>query len=400
MAATKKEIFEKARSYSSDIAQFLADMVSIPSLSGDERAVVDRIGNEMDGVGFDEIRTDGIGSIIGRIGNGKTVIAMDAHIDTVDVGNRELWSFDPFDGRVDDDRVLGRGSADQEGGMASMVYAGKIIKELGLEDDYTLLVTGTVMEEDCDGLCWRYLIEEEKIRPDICVLTEPTGLKIYRGHRGRMEIEAMISGVSAHGSAPERGDNAVYKMAHAVSQIEALNERLRFDDFLGKGTVVVSSISSVSPSQCSVPDECKIYMDRRLTVGETKESAVAEITEIIKPLGGTVSVPMYEGKGYTGKSYSAEKYFPTWTVPENHRGIVSAVSSFEGLFGERPVIDKWTFSTNGVSICGVYDIPCVGLGPGYEEQAHAPNEWTPVEHLFKACAFYADFPREYLSNKK
>ncbi|HPM41681.1 MAG TPA: M20/M25/M40 family metallo-hydrolase, partial [bacterium] len=150
------------------IAQFLADIVSIPSPSCGEGAVVKRIGEEMTRAGFDEVRVDGLGSIIGRIGSGKTVIAMDAHIDTVDVGNRELWSFDPHKAFVKGGKVWGRGSADQKGGMASMVFAGRMIKELCLEGDYTLLVTGTVMEEDCDGLCWQYLIEEEKIRPDVC----------------------------------------------------------------------------------------------------------------------------------------------------------------------------------------------------------------------------------------
>ena len=183
------EILGLAERSREDTAKFLADIVSIPSLSGQERAVVERIGAEMRAVGFDEVRTDGLGSIIGRIGNGKRVIAMDAHIDTVDVGNRANWSFDPHHGHVRDGKVWGRGTADQKGGMASMVAAGRILKELKKTGDWTLLVTGTVMEEDCDGLCWDYLVREEGVRPEVCVITEPTGCRIYRGQRGRMEIE-------------------------------------------------------------------------------------------------------------------------------------------------------------------------------------------------------------------
>ncbi len=390
-----EKILELAKHYEDATANFLADIVSIPSLSCEEGAVVARIGEEMKKVGFDEVRVDGLGSIIGRIGRGKKIIAMDAHIDTVDVGTRELWNFDPFNGHVKDGKVWGRGTADQKGGMAAMVYAGKIIKELKLDGDYTLLVTGTVMEEDCDGLCWQYLINEEKIRPDVCVITEPTGLRIYRGQRGRMEMEAGVTGKSSHGSAPERGDNAIYKMAPLVLDIKKLNDELKPDAFLGKGTVVVSKISSVGPSQCAVPDGCGIYLDRRLTAGETKEIALAQIQKIVAPSGGKVSIPKYARAAYTGKVYPTELYFPTWVIPEDHPAVCAAVSSYEGLFKSKPVVDKWTFSTNGVAICGMHKIPCVGFGPAFEEQAHAPNEFCPVDHLSKAAAFYAAFAGEY-----
>jgi putative selenium metabolism hydrolase len=214
-----------------------------------------------------------------------------------------------------------------------------------------------------------------------------------------MEMEAHVTGKSAHGSAPERGDNAVYKMAPLVLDIAKLNERLKFDPFLGKGTVVVSKISSIGPSQCAVPDGCSIYLDRRLTIGETKESSVAEIMEIVSRSGGKVEVPKYSKAAYTGKVYPTELYFPTWAIPEDHRAVRAAAASYEGLFNSRPTIDKWTFSTNGVAICGMHKIPCVGFGPGFEEQAHAPNEWMPVEHLWKACAFYAAYPQNYLNGK-
>ncbi|MCX5774978.1 MAG: M20/M25/M40 family metallo-hydrolase, partial [Firmicutes bacterium] len=156
---------------------------------------------EMEKVGFDSVKIDKMGNILGYIGHGKHLIAMDAHIDTVGIGDIKNWSFDPYKGYEDDKTLGGRGASDQEGGMASMVYAGKIIKDLHLEDDYTLLVTGTVQEEDCDGLPWQYIIEEDKVRPEFVVITEPTSCRIYRGHRGRMEIKVSTHGISCHGSA-------------------------------------------------------------------------------------------------------------------------------------------------------------------------------------------------------
>jgi len=387
----KTKIIRLAKGLDHSTANFLAELASIPSLSGQEGNVISRIKKEMEDIGFDEIIIDGIGNIIGRLGNGPVKIAFDAHIDTVDVGNRSLWQFDPFDGHVKDGKVWGRGVADQKGGMASMLAAARIIMEFDLARDCTVYFVGSVMEEDCDGLCWNYIVNEDHLRPDFAVSTEPTGCRIYRGQRGRMEIEISVVGLSAHGSAPERGDNAVYKIAPLIKEIELLNERLAFDEFLGKGTVVLSQIKSISPSLCAVPDYCSIYLDRRLTWGETKESALAEIRAIIEKLkiDAKVELPVYREKAFTGKVYPMEKYFPTWKLETDHPLVQAGIENYRNLFAKEPVVDKWTFSTNGVTIRGVHGIPCIGFGPGFEEQAHAPNEWTPVEHLWQAAAFYA-----------
>jgi len=384
-------VLSKAQALNTKTADFLAELASIASLSGREEKIVACLKKEMEAIGFDEIIIDGLGNIIGRIGNGSIKVAFDAHIDMVDVGNRNLWKFNPHDGHVKDGKVWGRGVADQKGGMASMLPAARIIKELDLAKNCTVYFTGTVMEEDCDGLCWNYIVNEDQIKPDFVVLTEPTGCRIYRGQRGRMEIEISVTGLSAHGSAPERGANAVYKIAPVIKEIELLNERLAFDEFLGKGTIVLSQIKSISPSLCAVPDYCSIYLDRRLTWGETKDSALAEIRAIIEKLkiDAQVELPVYREKAFTGTIYPMEKYYPTWKLEENHPLVQAGRASYRALFDAEPVVDKWTFSTNGVTIRGVHGIPCIGFGPGFEEQAHAPNEWTPVEHLWQAAAFYA-----------
>ena len=153
-----KLILEKAKDYQADMTRFLRDMVAIPSESCDEKRVVHRIKEEMEKVGFDKVEIDPMGNVLGYIGHGPRLVAMDAHIDTVGIGNIKNWDFDPYEGMETDELIGGRGTSDQEGGMASMVYAGKIIKDLGLEDEYTLLVTGTVQEEDCDGLSGNTLL--------------------------------------------------------------------------------------------------------------------------------------------------------------------------------------------------------------------------------------------------
>ncbi len=397
-----KEILEKAESYKADITKFLRDMIAIPSESSNEEKVILRIKEEMEKVGFDKIEIDPMGNILGYIGHGKHLIAMDAHIDTVGVGNLDNWTFDPHLGFEDEELIGGRGGSDQEGGMASMVYAGKIIKDLNLEDDYTLLVTGTVQEEDCDGLCWQYIVEEDKILPEFVVITEPTSCNIYRGHRGRMEIKVTTHGISCHGSAPERGDNAIFKMAPILLELKELNNRLLDNDFLGKGTLTVSEVFFSSPSRCAVADGCSISIDRRLTDGETFETALEEIRNLksVKDSGAVVEMYDYARAAYTGLVYPTKSYFPTWVLDENHDVTQSAVDAYVGLFSKKPLVDKWTFSTNGVSIMGRYGIPCVGFGPGHEDQAHAPNEVTYKSELVMAAAMYAAIPLMYVNKKK
>ena len=386
-----KTILNKAEEYSNYTATNLSKLIKIKSLSGEEEGVAKALKQMMEEAGFDEAKIDGLGNVIGRIGNGKKIIAIDGHIDTVDLGNLDAWEFDPLGGEIKNGFVLGRGAADQTGGPAAAITAGKILKEIGLPDDVTLYVTGTVMEEDCDGLCWNYIIEEDKIKPDCVIVTEPTNLNIYRGHRGRMEIEISFYGLSSHGSAPERGKNAIYMASKAALEIEKINERLSVDSFLGKGSVTVTEFISSSPSLCAVSDFAKIHLDRRLTWGEDKELALNQVREIVKGMNAKVELLNYEKTSFTGLKYGMEKYYPTWKIEEDHRVIKSGVKTFSDLFNEKPKVDKWTFSTNGVTINGVHKIPVIGFGPGNEELAHAPNEKVPIEHLVKASAFYALF---------
>ncbi len=398
-----ESIFEKinmlSEKYKDYTAGNLSKLVKIKSLSTQEKEVQLELKRQMEEAGFDEVFIDGLGNVIGRIGNGEKILAIDGHMDTVDFGNLKDWDFDPLSGEIKDGYVLGRGSVDQEGGPASFVTSGKILKELGVPNDVTVYFVGSVMEEDCDGLPWKYIVEEDKIRPDFAISTEPTNLNIYRGHRGRMEITVSFYGLSAHGSAPERGKNAIYMASRAALEIEKLNERLAYDEFLGKGSITISQMVTGAPSLCAVADFAKIHLDRRLTWGETKESAVKEIEDIVKGMNAEVEVLQYKEKAYTGLEYGMEKYYPTWKMEETHPVVVTGVNAFEKLFDKKPLVDKWTFSTNGVVINGVYGIPTIGFGPGNEVMAHAPNEKVPVDHLVKASAFYAGFIYEFAGLK-
>jgi putative selenium metabolism hydrolase len=385
------KLSERYRNYT---ASDLSKLVQIKSLSTQEKNVQTELKRQMEEAGFDEVKIDGLGNVIGRIGTGKRILAIDGHMDTVDIGNIGSWSFDPLGGEIRNGFVYGRGSVDQKGGPAAFVTAGRILKELGFNEDLTIYFVGSVIEEDCDGLCWKYIVEEDKIRPDFVISTEPTNLNVYRGQRGRMEMEVHFYGVSSHGSAPERGKNAIYMASKVALEIEKLNERLRHDDFLGKGSITISEIISKSPSLCAVSDYARIHIDRRLTTGENKEIAIKEIEELIKGYDAKVEMLNYSEKAFTGIEYGMEKYYPTWTIPVDHELVRTGVNTYMELFGKEPVVDKWTFSTNGIMTCGVYGIPTIGFGPGNEVLAHAPDEKVPVDDLVKASAFYAGFVYE------
>lgn len=377
------------------MTRFARDMVAIPSFSCKEGRLVRRIQAEMRKVGFDAVKIDRMGNIIGRIGSGRTRIMVDAHIDTVGIGDRSAWKWDPFKGKFKDGVIYGRGATDQKLSMVSMVYAGKLIKELGLKGDYTYWAVGSCQEEDCDGLPLLHLIKKEGYKPDYVVLTEPTCLRVYRGHRGRMEMKVVTKGRSCHASAPERGDNAVVKMAPITAEITALNKRLKNDKFLGKGSVAVTCIECKTPSYNAVPDECTVYLDRRLTAGETLRSSVREIESLksVKAAKAKVEVLQYEAVCYTGLKVGQEKYFPTWVLPEKHKLVQAGVKAGAVALGEKPVVDKWVFSTNGVASAGRLGIPTIGFGPSDETYAHTVNERMHVDHLLKAAVFYAALPQ-------
>lgn len=391
MKSLFKDINRLAAHYRDYTTSNLSKLVKIKSLSLQEEQVQHELVRQMQEAGIDNVRIDGFGNVIGRIGQGKKTIAFDGHMDTVDIGNPGNWTFDPLGGEVRDGFVLGRGAADQKGGVASFVTAGRIMKELGLDKEVTVYFVGSAIEEDCDGLCWKYIVEEEGIRPDLVISTEPTNLGIYRGQRGRMEMHVHFYGVSSHGSAPERGKNAIYMAARTAMEIEKLNDRLKDHEFLGKGSITISEIVSSSPSLCAVSDYARIHLDRRLTWGETKESAKKEIEELIKDHNAKVELLHYREKTFTGLEYGMEKYYPTWMIPESHEAVQTGAKAFENLFGHKPRIDKWTFSTNAVTINGYYNIPVIGFGPGNEVMAHAPDEKVPIDDLVKASAFYAGF---------
>jgi putative selenium metabolism hydrolase len=389
-----------ARDLEPRIVRFLRDMIAIPGESCRERDRCHRVKAELEALGFDEVFFDRLGTVVGRMGDGPVKILLDGHVDTVGVGDPAAWPHDPFAGKLENDEVWGRGAVDELPAIACMAYGLHLLRQRGLPPEVTVYLTASVMEEDCDGACLLHLVESEGIRPDLAVLGEPTDLAVYRGHRGRMEATITTRGVSAHGAHAHRGVNALYKMAPIIADVEQLDGRLADDPFLGPGSVIVSFVECTTPSLNAVPDRARIFIDRRLTVGETAESALAELRSLPHLGDAEVELLAYDEQGWNGGRATQDKVFPTWVLPEEHPLVQGVAEAAAAVLGARPAISRWHFSTNGVATMGRLGIPTVGFAPGREELAHTTQERVAVADLVTATAVYSLIPEVLAAQRR
>ncbi|MGQ9493599.1 MAG: YgeY family selenium metabolism-linked hydrolase [Anaerolineae bacterium] len=384
------------------LVHFAQDLIRIPSPSGEEQQVAKRLIEEMKRAGLPEVRTDRMGNVIGRIGNGQgPTIMLEGHMDTIDCGDPSKWPYGPYEAKIADGVIYGLGAADMKGAVASMVHAGKALIEAGMELHGNLYIVSVVQEEPCEGAAIRVLIEEEGIRPDFVVIGEATSLQLARGQRGRLELKITTHGRSCHSSAPERGKNAIYEAARLVVGIELMTSQMETDSFLGKASIAVIRIESMARSRNAVPERCVLYLDRRLTSGETEVKVLAEIKNLISREGADATVEVTEDhlRSYTGYEFRVRQYFPCWATPENNGWLRRCASVIERELGYRPRIGRWDFSTDGVYTAGVAGIPTVGFGPGEEKYVHTVEERVSIAHLVDATRAYARLAADLLAGK-
>jgi putative selenium metabolism hydrolase len=414
----------------------------------------------------------------------KRVIYLDGHADTVralrpEWRERTGGGLDPYDGLVDPARLdraflarelgylppddewehllFGRGAADQLAGVVSQVFACKILLELAREGALRGAIVrayATVAEEDNDGGGPRFLVQEvfpgapPDVIPDVVILTEGTGdankgaLGIYRGQRGRMQIEVCVTGRSCHGSMPWEGKNPLeYGGAILVEAARRYERREGFADhpFLGHGTRTASWANLETPSDCAVPERFVFRFDRRLTVGETPEKAVADVDGLdavraAREAGLTVDVgvPVYAQPTWTGWVLDNPQVYMGWVTPPEHAAIRAAVDTYRGVvtphvgpttetagaLRREPRVDRWIFSTDGVGfpvpveqrsisvperkrwvVSGAYKHPAMfGFGAGVEQNTHKIGECVDLRELQHAIAFLARFPSVFAAS--
>ncbi|MBN8580899.1 MAG: YgeY family selenium metabolism-linked hydrolase [Anaerolineae bacterium] len=395
MTDKSKEIQKRVEGSREDIIEFMRDIVAIPSMDSKIGEVGERVQAEMKKLGFDEVRFDKMGNTIGRIGNGKRVMVYDSHIDTVGIGDPSSWQWDPFKGKVEDGIFYARGACDEKNSTPGMIYGLAIARDLGLLDGWTVYYFGN-MEEWCDGIAPNTFVEvDPQIKPDFVVIGEPTKMLVYRGHKGRLEMKVTAKGKSAHAASNHLGDNAIYKLLPIIAGIRDLEPKLGDHEFLGHGKITVSDMHVKTPSINAVPDEAIIYIDRRMTFGETKEAVKKQVEDLIPAeFKDTVKLEelFYDEPSYTGFVFPVDKYFPAWAYEENHPLVQAGqeARTMIGLPEAKP--GKWNFSTNGIYWAGKAGIPSIGFGPGDEETAHTVNDSVSLDDVVKATEFYAILP--------
>ena len=396
---TVESIKSKVAERREEIIQFMREIVAIPSMEGQLKEVGERVAAEMTRLGFEEVRFDKMGNILGRIGNGKRVIVYDSHLDTVGVGDPATWGWDPFIGKVENGILYGRGACDEKGSTPGMVHGLAIANELGLLDGTTAWYFGN-MEEWCDGIAPNTFVEVDPgIRPDFVVIGEPTKMRVYRGHKGRIELKITATGRSAHAASHHLGDNAVYKMMAVITQIRELDRRMRFGmgyhPIQGYPSIAVTDVSARTASLNAVPDQFTIYIDRRITSNEPREEVIQQIKGLIPDyLQDEIHVEelFYDEPSYTGFVFPVAKYYPAWVLEDGHPLIEAGQRTIEELWGGKRELGTWDFSTNGTYWAGKAGIPSIGFGPGDEKFAHTNLEQVPLDEVVAATEFYALLP--------
>lgn len=370
-----------------DLLEFAQNLVRIQSYSGQEEQIIRFIAEKMTALGYDEVKIDAMGNVLGRIGQGGKSILFDSHVDTVEVNDASEWEHPPFGGQIVDGRLHGRGSVDMKSSVAASIYAGAMAKQLGYTANKTVYVSCTVFEEDCDGENLKHLFNEFQLRPDYVVICEPSHNLITLGHKGKAQIAIRTHGVSAHGSAPEKGVNAIYEMAEIIQRVEQANLALMKTDG-PRGTLVMSRISSVSASLNAVPSACEVYLDRRTVPGETEDDIRAEMDRLTAGKNATWEVGTLHRKSWTGLDIHYDPFHPAWKIGLDHDLTRACIAAYQTYFGtEPPAFDFWDFSTNAVTPVSL-SIPTIGFGPGEYKLAHMRNESCEVQQIVDACGFY------------
>ena len=390
--ATIDAIKSRVAKQREDIITFLKELCAIPSYDSQIRAVGERAEAEMKKLGFEAVWWDKMGNVVGRIGDGPTKLLYDSHIDTVGIGAIEEWGWDPFMGKVEDGVFFARGACDEKGSTPGMIYGLALAKEFGLLEGFTGYYFGN-MEEWCDGIAPHALVEAEGLRPDFVVIGEPTKMQVYRGHKGRVEMQVLARGKSAHAASNFLGDNAIYKLLPIIEKISQLEPELGDDPFLGHGRITVTDMHVKTPSINAVPNEAFIYIDRRVTFGEAPQTELERIKKVVGDRTDIeTSILFYDDPSYTGFVFPVDKIYPAWALPADNPYVQAGVKAGELLWGGTMPTGKWDFSTNGTYWTGKAGIPSIGFGPGDEIHAHTVLDQVSLDDVVRATEWYALLP--------
>ena len=399
---------------------FCQRLLRVPALSGEEKGVADLYIAEMEKLGYDEVFRDEWGNVVGIV-NGQLPgpsVMFNGHLDHVDTGDYAEWGgYDPYGGIIDVNEMYnqdmtgeesvevihGRAAADVKGGGAAMVYSGAALialKKAGYKMKGRLIFTMTVLEEPAEMLGMLKLYNEtfpaRGLSADACISCEATSLKLYLGHRGRVEIQVTVSGVTSHGSAPWLGINAVNSATKFIDRVEEVIEAEKcVDPDLGKSSIALTIISCTPGSMCIVPDRCNITYDRRFTPTESVEGCIAQIQRVIdeisakdKDFRAEVKISAVTRTSYTGKSALMENKKEGWKLDKNHAVTKACARALESV-GQEVKYGYWDFGTDLPVTAVHHGIPSLGYSPMQEYYCHRPVDKVRIDYMEKALSGYA-----------
>ena len=376
------------------VVRLCQELVKQRSYSGEEQGVVKVLKENMEQMGFDSVTVDKYGNIIGCIKGNRPgpKILFDGHIDTVPVQDAGKWEHDPFAAEIVDDKIYGRGTSDMKGAVAAMTCAAaNFAAATGKDFAGEIYVAGVVHEECFEGVAARAI--SAAVHPDYVVIGEASQLNLKIGQRGRAEIVVETFGKPCHSANPEKGINAVYKMAKVIEAIRTLEPT--HHPVLGDGILELTDIKSAPyPGASVVPEYCRATYDRRLLVGETKESVLAPINALLDKLMAEdpqlkvkASYAVGREKCHTGNEIEGERFFPGWLYDEKDEFVQAVYGELKAV-GYDPSITQYNFCTNGSHYAGEAGIKTFGLGPSRENLAHTINEYIEIDQLVKVCDCY------------
>jgi len=378
---------ENKENYTNAMLAFAQELVRIQSYSGQEEQLAHLISDRMETLGFEDVIIDSLGSVLGRIGSGDRSLLFESHSDTVRVHDSDQWRYPPFSGTIADSFLWGRGAVDMKSSIAASIFAAVAARDAGYLDGKTIYVSCSVFEEDCDGEGINAMLVEGLLKPDFAVICEPSSNQIVSGHKGKAQMIVRTHGRSAHGSAPEKGVNAIYEMAEIIQRVEQTNVEIK--PISGrKGSLVLARITSQAVSLNAVPDICEIYLDRRTVPGETIEKIEAEMAEITAGRNAEWEIDTIKRTAWTGAPIIYRPLHTAWQIEDSHPLSQSCYQAYRSAFDKEPESPIfWDFSTNAVGLLR-HGIPCIGFGPGDPKQAHMRDERCPLDQITNAFLFY------------
>ncbi len=376
------------------VIELCKKLIKAKSYSGEENQVSSELKEFFEANGFDDVILDKYGNTIGVIkGNRKgKKILFDGHMDTVPVENEDKWTHKPFEAEIYDGKMYGRGTTDMKGALSSMANAAaNFAKDCNKDFAGEIYVAGVVHEECFEGVAARSI--SNIVKPDYVIIGEASNLNLKIGQRGRGEIKVETFGVPAHSANPEKGVNAVYGMCKVIDAIRKIEPP--YNKVLGSGILELTDIkSSPYPGASVVPDHCMATYDRRLLVGETKESVLAPIQKVLDELmaeddklKAKVSFATGEETCYTGNKIEGERFFPGWLFDKEESYIQDVYKELNEM-GFAPEITQYNFCTNGSHYAGEAGIPTIGMGPSVESLAHTIDEYVEIDQLLKVTECY------------